>query len=107
MGEGSRAAELEGRRDNPDADGAVGVAGEQGGAVCAPGQRDRRRLALLLCPEKPWRVRVQIRHYALVLQIPNFDGILGGSAKPIADGAEAQRVDDGASFESVQLLAII
>ena len=46
-------------------------------------------------------------NYNLGFKIPDFDGIIGSRTQPVSVGREAQAVDDFASVERVQTLALV
>jgi len=96
--------------DTPDADERVGVAGKQSIAIGAPGQGDTGRGgasgAAAAGGEEVLSALVEVGDDALGFEIPDADAIVGGSAQPVAVGAEAHGVDDGAGIEGVQVLAL-
>lgn len=89
----------------PDADGVVGVAGEQGLAVGGPGQGEALWLLGLGCGRND--LRAQLLNGLLACQIPDLDGWAIGDAQPVAVGREAQGIDDVIVLQSVQILAVI
>mmetsp|Transcript_28662 Transcript_28662/g.34818 ORF Transcript_28662/g.34818 Transcript_28662/m.34818 type:complete len:265 (+) Transcript_28662:31-825(+) len=90
--------------DGPDTDDAISVAGVQGASISGPVQADAVRDLGLLAD---WReVGAQVVNDALALQVPDLDAGVGGSAQPVAVGAEAQGVDNVAGIKRVQTLAL-
>jgi len=89
----------------PDADGVVGVAGEEGLAIGGPGQGQALWLLGLRCGRDD--LGTQFLDGLLACQIPDLDGWTVGNAQPVAVGREAQRIDDVIVLQSVQVLAVI
>mmetsp|Transcript_19101 Transcript_19101/g.67929 ORF Transcript_19101/g.67929 Transcript_19101/m.67929 type:complete len:325 (+) Transcript_19101:25-999(+) len=85
--------------DTPDTDGVVGVTGVQGGAVGGPGDAGALGLHGLLLD-----LGDELGNDVLVLQIPDADARLGGSAEPVAVGGEADLVDGLSALKLVQVL---
>jgi len=50
---------------------------------------------------------VEFANNLLGFEIPDLDGVLGTSAEPVGGGGEAEGVDDGSSFQRVQVLALV
>ena len=86
------------RSDFPDADLAVGITGEEGGAISGPGQR--HAFSLL-------RLGAQIVNDGLAEQVPDLDGLGGGGTQPVAVGREDESVDDISGFERVQVTMLV
>ena len=92
------------RHDLPDADHAIGVAREESLAVAAPGEGNAARLQSALAH---WReVRAQLVDNSLGLEVPDLDALLGGCAQPVAVRGEQEAVDNVASLQLVQVLAL-
>lgn len=89
----------------PDADGVVGVAGEQGLSVSGPGQR--QALGLVGLRRGRDDLGAQLLDGLLAGQIPDLDRGTVGDAQPVAVGREAQGVDDVVVLQGVQVLAVI
>lgn len=47
----------------------------------------------------------EVGNWDLVLQVPNFDGVLSGGAQPVSVGAEGKAMDDVSSFQGIQVFA--
>lgn len=92
-------------RHLPDADGVVGVAGEQSLAVGGPGQG--QALGLIGLRRGRNDLGAQLLNGLLACQIPDLDRGSVGHAQPVAVGREAQGVDDVVVLQSVQVLAVI
>jgi len=92
-------------RHLPDADGVVGVTGEQGLAVGGPGQG--QALGLVGLRRGRDNLGAQLLHGLLAGQIPDLDRGAVGHAQPVAVGREAQGVDDVVVLQGVQVLAVI
>jgi len=90
--------------DLPHSDDVVGVARVERLTIGRPGQRDALRDEVLL---RLGNFGFELVDDDFVLQIPNLDGIGGGSAQPVSVGREAQSVDDVARIEGVQVLVVV
>jgi hypothetical protein len=93
------------RHDAPAADLVVGVSGEQGLAVGAPGQGDTLGLPALLANLHV--LGLQLVNLALLLEVEDDDARGGGSAQPVAVGREDEGVDLVTGGERVQVLGLV
>jgi hypothetical protein len=100
----STATSLRPRHDAPGADDVVGVAGEEGLAVGAPGEGDALGLAGLLADLE---LGLELINLALLLKVEDDDAAGSGSAEPVAVGGEDKGVDLVVGVERVQVLALI
>lgn len=48
---------------------------------------------------------VEVSDDVFALEIPNLDGVFGGSAQPISVGAEAERVDDVTTIQGIEVFS--
>mmetsp|Transcript_9105 Transcript_9105/g.28847 ORF Transcript_9105/g.28847 Transcript_9105/m.28847 type:complete len:281 (+) Transcript_9105:58-900(+) len=91
--------------DAPDADVPVGVAGEEGGAVGRPAERDavvRRRLLA-----HGGEVGLELVDDGLGLEVPDLDARRRRRAQPVPVRREDHRVDDVPRDERVEVLALV
>jgi len=94
------------RSDRVDADVVVGVSGEEGVAVSGPAEGDGGN-GLRLAASDDNIFGLEVLNNNLGLEIPDLDGLLGGSAQPITVGGEDEGVDGITSGERVQVLALL
>ena len=87
--------------DGVDADDVVGEASEQVLAVGRPGQRGARNSLLAISASD-----LDLINHGLGFQVPDLDGLVGGSDQPVLDRGEDQGVDDVLSIQGVQELAL-
>lgn len=92
--------------DTPDADSVVSVTSIESGSVVAPGQGDGLALAGLRAAKETGSILSKVSDEVLALEIPNLNRFLSSSAEPVSDRAEAEGMDDRASLETVELLAL-
>lgn len=85
----------------PDADLVVGVTGVEGGAISRPGKGDALGLVSAL---GGLELGLEVVDDGLGVQVPDLDGGAGGSAEPVAVGAEDEGVDDVAGLQGVEVL---
>jgi hypothetical protein len=90
------------RHNAPAADTVVGVSGEEGLAVGAPGQGDALGLPALLANLNV--LGLQLVNLALLLEVEDDDAGGGGGAQPVAVGREDKGVDLVTGGERVQVL---
>jgi len=95
---------LDSSRNRPDSDGVVSVSREQCGTIGGPGQ-GCAVWGLSLLSDR-WEFRSELVNSSLALQVPDLDGVLGGSAQPVSVRGEAQVVDDVTGIERVQSLSV-
>jgi len=91
--------------NGPDADNVIRETTEQGLTICRPSQRNALRLTGVLSNLN--KVRLKLIDNRLALEIEDLDATGGGSAEPVAVGAEDQGVDNIAGFQGVQVLAVV
>ena len=96
--------DLDSSGNAPDSDLVVSVSREQGGSVGRPGQGCAVWSLGLL--SNRWELRSKLIHSSLAFQVPDLDGVLGGSAQPVSVRGEAQVVDDVTGIERVQSLSV-
>jgi len=89
-------------RNLVDVDVTVGGTGEQGVAISRPLQGHAPRDAALRDG-----LGGQLIENTLVLQIPDLDGSVRGSAEPVVLRREAHGVDRGVSIQGVQMLTVV
>ena len=95
---------LEGARDVVHTDSVVSVAGEKVGAIGGPGEGSAvGELGVLASGGD---LDSEFVDHALALKIPDLDARGGGGNEPVAVGGEAEGVDDVASLEGVEALAL-
>ena len=83
--------------DAVNADLVVSVTGKQIVTVLRPGQAGAVRLLGVLAGIGV-DLQTQLVHHALGLEVPDLDGVSGGSAQPVSVGGEHKRVDDVTSL---------
>lgn len=93
------------RHDTPGADLVVGVAGEQGLAVGAPGEADALGLAALLALLDV--LGLELVDLALLLEVEDGDAAAGRRAQPVAVRREHERVDFVPGVQRVQVLGLV
>ena len=93
------------RHDTPAADTVVGVSGEQGLAVGAPGQGDTLGLPALLANLHV--LRLELVNLGLLLKVEDDDAGGGGSAQPVAVGGEDKGVDLVTGGKRVEVLGLV
>jgi len=96
-----RRTNLVSRGDFPDADLGVSVTGVQGGAVSGPSKGDALGVVAALGSGE---LGLEVINNGLAVQVPDLDGSGGGSAEPVAVGAEDEGVDDVTGLEGVEVL---
>jgi len=96
---------LERTGDLPDTDEGISVAGEEGGSISRPSERDALWvLRLLTAVKELW---AEFVNKGLGLEIPNLDARVGGSAQPIAVWREGKSVDDISSLKGVEVFGVV
>ena len=93
------------RHNTPGTDLVVGVTGEQGLAVSAPGQTDTLRLTALLALLNV--LGLELVNLALLLEVEDGDAGAGGSAEPVTVGGEDKGVDFVTGVEGVEVLGLV
>lgn len=93
------------RHDTPGTDDVVGVTGEQGLAVGAPGQAHALRLTALLADSG--ELGLELVNLALLLKVKDDDAAGSGSAEPVAVGREDEGVDLVVGVEGVEVLGLV
>jgi len=96
--------DLDSSGNAPDSDLVVSVSREQGGSVGRPGQGCAVWSLGLL--SNRWELRSKLIHSSLAFQVPDLDGVLGGSAQPVSVRREAKVVDDVTGIERVESLSV-
>ncbi|QBZ63672.1 hypothetical protein PoMZ_05358 [Pyricularia oryzae] len=91
--------------DAPGADDVVGVTGEQGLTVGAPGERDTLGLPALLA--NGGELGLELVDLALLLQVEDDDAGGSGSAQPVPVGGEDEGVDLVVGVKRVQVLGLV
>ena len=56
---------------------------------------------------RDWNIGRKFKSLSTGLQVPDFDGRVRGSAKPVVLRAEGQGIDRATSVEGIQMLAVV
>lgn len=87
--------------DGPEADGVVGVTGEEGVSVGGPGQRST------LWSGGAGDVELELVQWSLLFQVPDLDSGADGGTEPVAVWRESEGVDGVLALKLVQVFVLV
>jgi len=89
-------------RDSVHTNHVVSESSKECGPICRPGKASTLRNLSIL-----GLLRAESIDHYFGLEIPDLDGIVRGSTKPVTVGREAKSIDDLASVKGIEALSLV